>query len=460
MRIKKLLPLIFIALVILIIILSTRSITSSELTTATTQTETTGTTSFIDSTGIIRFASDKGYASKRTTYEDGKNVLEEYFDENNQPVTLSSGYSKIQRIYENGKNTEIRYLSVDGTPAVVKAGYDTIRRTYNTSGLAETDTYYRDGEQIERLEGYWQYKRIYNEKKQAVGLQYLDKDGNLTPHKNGYAIIRRSYNDAGKVEKELYFDTEGQPTTSTIGQYGYYRQYDEEGRVIQTTYLGIDGQAANTNRGYAIEQRSYEDAGTKRLYFDVEGNPVTIGRSQYGVQSVNGQSVYLDEDGEVMNRLDNILNTHPWIVLIAGLVLSIIAVMLKGKARIVFLILYILFILYMTMVYRETGESHGVFELFRSYRDFFRNPITRQNILNNIWLFVPLGAVLFNPNHPHRWLWAIALSVVIEAVQWFTGIGLAEVDDVISNGIGALIGYGFAAGMRSLFHRRIYTSTK
>ena len=221
-------------------------------------------------------------------------------------------------------------------------------------------------------------------------------------------------------------------------------------RVIQTTYLEIDGQAANTNRGYAIEQRSYEDIGTKRLYFDAEGNPVTIGRSQYGVQSVNGQSVYLDEDGEVMNRLDNILNTHPWIVLIAGLVLSIIAVMLKGKARIVFLIVYINFILYMTMVYREPGESHGVFELFRSYRDFFRNPMTRQNILNNIWLFVPLGVVLYNPNHPHRWLWAVGLSIVIEAVQWFTGIGLSEMDDVVSNGLGALIGYGFAAGMKRL----------
>lgn len=99
------------------------------------------------------------------------------------------------------------------------------------------------------------------------------------------------------------------------------------------------------------------------------------------------------------------------------------------------------------MVYREPGESSAVFELFASYRDFFRSPTTRQNILNNIWLFVPLGAALYDPEHRGRWLWAVALSIVIESVQWFTGIGLCEVDDVISNSLGALIGYGVAEAM-------------
>ena len=76
---KKILPLTFVALVILTIVLLTRSISSSELTTQTIKTETTTTTSYVDTANTIRFASDKGYASKVVHYDEGKNVLEEYF---------------------------------------------------------------------------------------------------------------------------------------------------------------------------------------------------------------------------------------------------------------------------------------------------------------------------------------------------------------------------------------------
>lgn len=96
------------------------------------------------------------------------------------------------------------------------------------------------------------------------------------------------------------------------------------------------------------------------------------------------------------------------------------------------------------MVYREPGESSAVFELFASYREFFRSPTTRQNILNNIWLFVPLSAALHDPAHRGRRLWTVEFSVAIETVQWFIGIGLCEVDDVISNSLGVLVGYGVA----------------
>lgn len=102
------------------------------------------------------------------------------------------------------------------------------------------------------------------------------------------------------------------------------------------------------------------------------------------------------------------------------------------------------------MVYREPGESRGAFELFYSYRNFFDNSMIRQNILNNVWLFVPLGAALCGLGKQFRWpavtsfILAIGFSIIIEAVQWFTGIGLSELDDVVSNGLGALFGYGLA----------------
>lgn len=154
-----------------------------------------------------------------------------------------------------------------------------------------------------------------------------------------------------------------------------------------------------------------------------------------------------------MLRLDNYLNTHPWIVLVCGVILSIVTVFLRGRIRKVFLAGMILFILYMTMVYRETGESRGAFELFWSYKDFFFYRQNRQDIINNIWLFVPLGALLYSSSHPNRWIWAVLLSVLIEAVQWFAGIGLADFDDVLSNGLGAMIGFLFAAGIPQALHK-------
>ena len=208
-----------------------------------------------------------------------------------------------------------------------------------------------------------------------------------------------------------------------------------------TTYLGKDGEPENTNRGYA----SVEKRGTKTLYYDKDGNPVTIGQYQYGTERAGGKIVFLDADGEPMLRLDTFLHTHPGIVLAAGVVLTLLTVRLTGRGKTALLVLYVLFIGLMTLWYREPGESRGALSLFDSYRQFFTSATMRQHILNNIWLFVPLGAALYRPGHPYRWLWGAALSVMVEVVQWKTGTGFCELDDMFGNSLGTFIGYGFAA---------------
>ena len=142
-----------------------------------------------------------------------------------------------------------------------------------------------------------------------------------------------------------------------------------------------------------------------------------------------------------MFRIDNILNTRPYLVLIFGVLMTMVAILVRGKVKVVFLICYIIFIGIMTIAFRESGNRRAVFELFKSYKEFMISPTTRQDILNNVWLFVPLGAALYDPKHRFEWLWAILLSVSIEMVQYFTGIGVCEIDDVVSNGLGALIGF-------------------
>lgn len=107
------------------------------------------------------------------------------------------------------------------------------------------------------------------------------------------------------------------------------------------------------------------------------------------------------------------------------------------------LILYTLFIGYMTLLVRESGDQRSNMSIFWSYRQFITDANLRKEIINNILLFIPLGALLY-ALWPRHWMWCIAvvLSIVIESTQYISGLGLCEIDDVISNGFGGLIGYG------------------
>ena len=404
-------------------------------------------TDFVDVNGKITFATDKHYATMIQTYEDGHLILEQYFDAEGKPAVQSLGHCAVSRSYnDDGLVDIITYLDQDGQAVITSAGYQAIHRTYRDHGLTETETYYIDGEPVRNVNGFSSCQREYDKKKRVREIRYYDENGQLTFHKNGYAIITRTYNKAGKTEYECYFDVNQAPVAVFSGYYGQYWEYDKSGKKTLTTYLDAEGQPMEVSGGYSTVTYTYAEDGSVASirYFNAEGAPVALGKGQYGVGYVNGQGVSLDEDGEPVFRLDTFLHAHPMIVLAAGVILSIVAALLKKSGRLAFLLVYLLFIAVMTVMYRESGASRIQLNLFWSYRQFLSSNLLRQEILNNIWLFVPLGAALYRPAHRFGWLWAIALSILIETVQYLAGIGLCEIDDVISNGLGAMIGFGFA----------------
>ena len=74
-----------------------------------------------------------------------------------------------------------------------------------------------------------------------------------------------------------------------------------------------------------------------------------------------------------------------------------------------------------------------------------------ENIMNVV-VFVPVG-VLFGLAMRRRNVWAAllvgaGLSAGIEVLQFVFNKGLAEVDDVMHNTLGCLIGYGLYASIR------------
>ena len=142
-----------------------------------------------------------------------------------------------------------------------------------------------------------------------------------------------------------------------------------------------------------------------------------------------------------MFHLSRFLHQEHWAVILYGSLLTIAAILGSRKLNKVLLPIYIVFIMYMTLMYREIGIGKLNLTLFWSYRKFLSSTAYRMEILNNIWLFIPLGAIVYRlcPK------WSIALvpfaiSIAIEAMQYFLSVGLCELDDVISNGIGGIIG--------------------
>lgn len=106
-------------------------------------------------------------------------------------------------------------------------------------------------------------------------------------------------------------------------------------------------------------------------------------------------------------------------------------------------------ILYATILTRAEGSTGLILAPFASLTAARIQPEIYREMLMNVFLFFPLGLTLSNalPRKWHRWLRIIlttlvgcAISAGIEYVQYRYALGMAEVDDVICNTLGAFIG--------------------
>ena len=105
-------------------------------------------------------------------------------------------------------------------------------------------------------------------------------------------------------------------------------------------------------------------------------------------------------------------------------------------------------ILWFTIFSRpEATTRHTVLGLFASFRSLFAGEASGrteaiQNLIN-ILFFIPYG--FFFPEKKGGWqavaLYGALFAVLIEVTQYVFILGWAEVDDVLSNTIGAVIGF-------------------
>ena len=135
-----------------------------------------------------------------------------------------------------------------------------------------------------------------------------------------------------------------------------------------------------------------------------------------------------------------------------GLVVFIVWKGFKAGLRyssILLLIEYIFLLLCSTVIFRATGEARQYdFHPFWSYD---RPELLIENIMNVV-VFVPVGMLLCVAFKQMTWWKALligfSISITIEALQFCFMRGFSELDDVMHNTFGCILGYILVQGSR------------
>ena len=157
---------------------------------------------------------------------------------------------------------------------------------------------------------------------------------------------------------------------------------------------------------------------------------------------------------EYLTNLYYEMPEYVYVCLLIALCIGLMALLFVGgiKSRfkyvaVLLLIEYVLLVLCSTVVFRSGTEIQGHnFLPFWSYtmKEEWEK-LLLENILN-VLVFIPIGLLLGCGFRTMNWrgvmLIGVGLSVIIEVLQFVLGRGFSELDDVIHNTLGCMIGYG------------------
>lgn len=405
---------------------------------------------YVDAQGVVTLATDKGYASVVSVVEKNHTTEEYYLDENGQPIAVS-GYYGIINLYDGDKLIQITYVDANHQPVKNTSGYAIVKRTVDDVGHVVQEIYYDEAERLVKLYGgqYGLRRDAFDEQDRVTRFTYLGENDEPICLMAGYSAVTRSYDEHGKTAIDMYWDLDGNPAVLSLGYSGTQYLRDENGKLIGKIYLDQNGQPMVNNQGYGIVRYTYDEWNniTRYSYYSLDGEPVALSRGQYAQvieynRKERVRSYYVDAQGHEIVMIDQYLSQQPLLNVLIAVLLAAGAVWLPKYGRIMLLGGYILFIGYMTLFVRETGTQQINLELLWSYRQLLSDPQLRMEIFHNILLFVPLGFMVYLIwPHPAGIALIALLSIAIEGTQWVAGLGLCEVDDVISNALGGAAGF-------------------
>ena len=129
-------------------------------------------------------------------------------------------------------------------------------------------------------------------------------------------------------------------------------------------------------------------------------------------------------------------------------------------SAILLLVEYIFLLFCSTVFFRATSVTRQYdFHPFWSYQAIQegKEELLAENIMNVV-VFIPVGLLICIAFKQMTWWKALligcGISVTIEALQFFLMRGFSEVDDVMHNTLGCLLGYGIMTILRIIFNTR------
>ena len=126
---------------------------------------------------------------------------------------------------------------------------------------------------------------------------------------------------------------------------------------------------------------------------------------------------------------------------------------------ILFFVAYTIFVVWMTLLKREPRVRARVIkpELFWAFRGWINGaPDGKQEsiqYIQNVLFFIPFGFLFPWKKWKPVFMSALMTSAIIEATQYIFNLGWCELDDVISNTAGALIGFGCYVIVQKLIYK-------
>jgi len=402
---------------------------------------------YLDDNDNVVYAADKQYATIimiKDAY--GHIVLEKYFDEFGEPTIQADGHYALRRFFNDlGQNYKTTYLDRNGNPTTNKMGYATIERFFYSDGEIRIEHFLNEqGERVQHRNNEYSRHYFYNTETGTTSIIYMGENDEPISLLYGYSKVVRTFWENGKIKTEFYYDVDNKPVRLSLGQYGVYKEYDKYDRNNLITYLDLDGKPITNLLGYTTVKKTYssDNAVETEMYYDEDGNTIQLSHGQSGVKTIGKRQIYLDSQGREIFELSNFLFNFPWVSAVIGVSIVLLSSYVSRKMNIGILFIYLVFFIYLTLLQRNSNEAGVNFELLWSYKQFFTSDSLRIEILNNIWLFIPLGCLFYRIFTRTRCiLLIISISISIELLQLFLEIGLCEIDDIISNVIGGTIGY-------------------
>lgn len=110
-----------------------------------------------------------------------------------------------------------------------------------------------------------------------------------------------------------------------------------------------------------------------------------------------------------------------------------------------------------TFFSRESGSGSGVIDL-KLFSTWGINNRNNAFVIENVLLFIPYGFLCsWNFGLSDRFLkctaMGAAVSLGIESLQLLTGRGFFQIDDILTNILGTIIGWGLFQAVRAIFSR-------